>query len=308
MFTFIDLFAGIGGIRQGFEANGGQCVFSSEWDKYAQQSYEANYGEVPHGDITQISVADIPSHDVLAAGFPCQPFSNAGLRKGFEDTRGTLFFDIARIIEAHKPALVLLENVKGLKTHDKGNTFKVIAQTLEGLGYEVHAKVLSSNDFGVPQNRERIYIVAVNREKTNANAFNYPEATGIVTRLGNILEPTVDSKYTMSDRLWGSLQAHAERHKANGNGFSYNLFTEATEYTTAIVARYYKDGSNILIKQDGSPRRLTPREAARLQGFPESYKIVVSDTQAYKQFGNSVAVPVITAIANNMVSLLKENL
>jgi DNA (cytosine-5)-methyltransferase 1 len=304
-FRFIDLFAGIGGIRLAFEAQGGECVFSSEWDKFAQKTYEANYGELPHGDITQISENDIPAHDVLMGGFPCQPFSHAGLKKGFEDIRGTLFFDIARILEKHQPALVLLENVKGFKNHDKGNTFNVVKNTLEGLGYEVHAQVLNARDFGVPQNRERIYIVGILRSKTSSKAFEFPTPPKVATNLGAILENKVDAKYTISDKLWQGHQRRLAEHQAKGNGFGYSLFNSDSPYTSTISARYYKDGSEILIAQKGkNPRKLTPKEASRLQGFPETFKIPVSDVQAYKQFGNSVAVPVVKAIAAKMVALL----
>lgn len=304
-FTFIDLFAGIGGIRLGFEAAGGKCVFSSEWDKFAQQTYQSNFDEMPHGDITKVEVSEIPPHDLLTAGFPCQPFSHAGLKKGFEDTRGTLFFEIARILSERRPALVLLENVKGFMSHDKGNTFKVVKSTLEELGYEVHAKVLNAKGFDVPQNRERIYIVGILRSKTNNKTFEFPVAPNTETRLGSILENNVPDKYTISDRLWAGHQRRLKEHRERGNGFGYSLFTANSPYTSTISARYYKDGSEILVSQRGkNPRKLTPREAARLQGFPEKFKIVVSDVQAYKQFGNSVAVPVIKAIAERMAALL----
>jgi DNA (cytosine-5)-methyltransferase 1 len=305
-FKFIDLFAGIGGIRLAFDKSGGECVFSSEWDKFAQTTYETNFGHRPDGDITQIDVREIPKHDVLTAGFPCQPFSNAGLKKGFDDIRGTLFFDIVRILDHHKPALVLLENVKGFKSHDKGNTFRVVKQTLEGLGYEVHAEVLNAKEFGVPQNRERIYIVGILRSKTKKDEFLFPKPSKRQTQVGRILEPSVDAKYTISDKLWKGHQRRKAEHMAKGNGFGYSLFTSESPYTSTISARYYKDGSEILISQKGkNPRKLTPREASRLQGFPATFKIPVSDVQAYKQFGNSVAVPVVAAIAKNMTALLK---
>lgn len=300
-FTFIDLFAGVGGIRLGFESIGGECVFSSEWDKFAQATYSANHGEVPHGDITTISENDIPPHDLLLAGFPCQPFSHAGLKKGFDDTRGTLFFDIARILKSKRPSVVLLENVKGFANHDKGNTFRVVKRTLEDLGYVVHNKVLNAKDFGVPQNRERIYIVAIRNNLKGADTYEFPTAPMTRTRLGDILERNVDEKYTISDKLWAGHQRRLREHRAKGNGFGYSLFTEESSYTSTISARYYKDGSEILISQKGkNPRKVTPREAARLQGFPESFEIPVSDAQAYRQFGNSVAVPVVTAIAESL--------
>jgi DNA (cytosine-5)-methyltransferase 1 len=291
---FIDLFAGIGGIRLGFQDYFGPCVFSSEWDKYAQITYQFNFGDRPHGDITKIDEKDIPSFDILLGGFPCQPFSNAGLKKGFEDYRGTLFFDIARIIKHHKPKVVFLENVKGFKNHDKGTTFKVVKSTLEEMGYKVYAKVLNAKDFGVPQNRERIYIIGFLDDVD----FKFPEPLNKKNKLGDILDKNVDSKYTLSDALWAGHQRRKIEHKEKGNGFGYSIFNENSEYTSTISARYYKDGSEILIEQSGkNPRKLTPKEASRLQGFPENYKIPVSDTQAYKQFGNSVAVPVIRELA-----------
>lgn len=304
-FRFIDLFAGIGGIRIAFEKQGGECVFTSEWDKFSQITYETNFGHKPHGDITKIEAAEIPEHDVLLGGFPCQAFSVAGLKRGFADTRGTLFFDVARIVDLHRPSMILLENVKGLLGHDKGRTLRVVRETLEDLNYNVVYRVLNAKDFGVPQNRERIYIVAINREKLGDIGFIFPTPTNKSTRLGDILESKVPGKYTLSDRLWGGHQRRLQEHRARGNGFGYSLFNAASVYTSTISARYYKDGSEILVEQRGkNPRRLTPREAARLQGFPEKFKIPVSDGQAYKQFGNSVAVPVVTAIAKRMIAAL----
>lgn len=301
-FKVIDLFAGLGGIRLGFEEQGGESVFSSEWDSAAQKTYQANFGEIPYGDITQIRPAEIPAFDILLAGFPCQPFSQAGLRKGLADTRGTLFFDIAQIVAHHKPSVVFLENVKRFRTHDEGRTYQIVEKVLTDLGYEVHSKVLNAKDFGVPQNRQRIYIVAF-RGKTN---FEFPEPLGQKTRLGDILEKKVDTKYTLSDKLWKGHQRRRKMHAKKGNGFGYSLFNHDSEYTNTISARYYKDGSEILIEQKGkNPRRLTPREAARLQGYPENYIIPVSDGQAYKQFGNSVAVPVIKALAKRVVGEMK---
>lgn len=302
-FRMIDLFAGIGGIRLGFEAHGGESVFSSEWDLSAQKTYQANFDEIPYGDITKIEPEEIPNFDVLLAGFPCQPFSQAGLGKGFADTRGTLFFDVARIINYHRPKVVFLENVKRFRTHDSGNTFKVIKRTLEEMGYEVHAEVLNAKNFGVPQNRERIYIIGF-LGKTN---FEFPK--GIIEKkiLGDILEEGVDSKYTISDKLWAGHQRRKKEHLEKGNGFGYSLFDGESEYTSTISARYYKDGSEVLIKQDKkNPRKLTPREAARLQGFPEDFIIPVSDAQAYKQFGNSVAVPVIRELAKRIVGEMEK--
>ena len=303
-FTFIDLFAGIGGMRQAFEQHGGKCVFSSEWDKFAQQTYEANFGEKPHGDITAISSSEIPRHDVLIAGFPCQPFSHAGLKKGFLDTRGTLFFDVARIINDKKPSLVLLENVKGFTSHDKGRTFATVMAALDELGYETYSQVLNASDFGLPQNRERIFIVGVNRRKIRGAHFDFPEPPRTSVKVGDILERKVDAKYVLSNKLWAGHKRRLREHRKRGNGFGYSLFTRDSPRTSTISARYYKDGSEILIATTGNPRKITPREAARLQGFPESFVIPVSDTQAYKQFGNSVAVNVISALAKEMVKLL----
>ena len=302
-FNFIDLFAGIGGIRIGFEKAGGECVFTSEWDSQAQKTYHANFQEMPYGDITQISPEDIPPFDMLLAGFPCQPFSQAGLKKGFDDTRGTLFFNIAKIVEHHKPSVVFLENVRNLSGHDKGNTLKVIIGTLEEIGYKVFHKVLNAKDFGVPQNRARIYIIGF---KDNVD-FVFPEEPKTQTALGDILDEMVDSKYTISDKLWAGHQRRKKEHEEKGNGFGYSLFDENSKYTSTISARYYKDGSEILVKQKNkNPRKLTPREASRLQGFPKNFVIPVSDAQAYKQFGNSVAVPVIRALAKQIILTLEQ--
>lgn len=301
---FIDLFAGIGGIRIPFDELGWECVFTSEWDKFAKQTYETNFGEIPYGDITQISPEKIPPHDLLMAGFPCQPFSMAGLKMGFNDTRGTLFFNILQILEHHKPKVVLLENVKNFRNHDKGNTFKVIKSSLESVGYKVFDHILNAKDFGVPQNRERVYIVGFLDQEID---FEFPKPTDIKTRLGDILEEKVDNKYTLSDKLWEGHQRRKKMHQQKGNGFGYSSFDEDTVYTSTISARYYKDGSEILVKQKNhNPRKITPREAARLQGFPESFIIPVSDAQAYKQFGNSVAVPVIRAVARQIIDALNK--
>lgn len=301
-FKFIDLFAGVGGIRIPFEELGGKCVFSSEWDKFAQITYEANYGEVPHGDITKINEKDIPKHDLLVGGFPCQAFSQAGLKKGFKDTRGTMFFEIARILDYHKPKALLLENVKGLRGHDKGKTFKVIISILNELGYQtLESTVLNAKDFGLPQNRERIFIVGY-RKHVN---FQFPQAPMTNTRLGDILDKKVPEKYTISDRMWKSAKVRKEAYRKKGYGFGFSLFNEDSKYTSTISARYYKDGAEIWIDQGKkNPRKLTPNEARKLQGFPDNFKIPVSDGQAYKQFGNAVPVPVIRAIAERMVKYL----
>lgn len=304
-FEFIDLFAGIGGIRTPFDRLGGKCVFTSEWDKFSQITYQHNFNEIPAGDITKISTKEIPPHNILMGGFPCQPFSHAGLKKGFNDTRGTLFFDVARIVKDRQPEVVFLENVKGFKSHDKGRTYETIKKTLEDLGYKVFSQVFNAKDFGVPQNRERIYIVCFNKKKLGNIDFQFPIPTKKKTRVGDILETKVDPKYTISDKLWAGHQRRKAEHIKKGNGFGYSLFDAESPYTSTISARYYKDGSEILIKQKGkNPRKITPREAARLQGFPDSFKIPVSDVQAYKQFGNAVAVPVIDAIAKEIMKIL----
>jgi len=311
---FIDLFAGIGGMRLAFERAGGKCVYSSEWNKYSQQTYFANFGEQPEGDITQIKAEDIPDHDILVAGFPCQPFSIAGVSKknslgratGFEDkTQGTLFFDVCRILKKKRPKAFMLENVKNLCSHDKGRTFKVIRESLEELNYEVFCAVLDGQNF-VPQHRERIIIVGFDRTRYGKNIkfdFNITPADPKPV-MRDILDRKVDDKYTLSDKLWGYLQNYAAKHKEAGNGFGYGI-APMDGISRTISARYYKDGSEILIKQKGkNPRRLTPRECARLQGFPENFKIPVSDTQAYRQFGNSVVVP----LMENIAKLIVENI
>ncbi len=309
-YKMIDLFAGIGGTRLGFHLTGRtKAVFSSEIDKFAAKTYKANFGDIPYGDITQINENDIPDHDILVGGFPCQAFSQAGKKLGFEDTRGTLFFNIARILKAKRPKAFLLENVKNLLSHDKGRTYKVIEKTLIDLGYEVNLMVYKAKDFGVPQNRERIYIVGFDKNSVhNYKDFTPPTPPCTPTKVGDILENNVNDKYTISDTLWAGHQRRKKDNKAAGKGFGYTLFNENSPYTNTISARYYKDGSEILIEQKGkNPRKLTPREAARLQGFPDNYIIPVSDTQAYKEFGNSVAVPVINAIAKEIISVLDNN-
>ncbi|ARD90403.1 DNA (cytosine-5-)-methyltransferase [Lactococcus lactis subsp. cremoris] len=309
-YKMIDLFAGIGGTRLGFhQTEKVKSVFSSEIDKFAIKTYKANFGDEPHGDITKIDEKDIPDHDILVGGFPCQAFSQAGKKLGFDDTRGTLFFEIARIIKEKRPKAFLLENVKNLKTHDKGRTFKTILNTLEELDYEVHTALFKARDFGLPQNRERIYIVGFDRKSiSNYSDFQMPTPLQEKTRVGNILESVVDDKYTISDKLWDGHQRRKTENKKNGKGFGYTLFNQDSEYTNTLSARYYKDGSEILIEQKNkNPRKITPREAARLQGFPENFIIPVSDTQAYKEFGNSVAVPTIHAIAEKMLEVLEKS-
>jgi len=323
-FTFIDLFAGIGGIRVGFEKSGGHCVFTSEWDKYAVKTYCENFAtnHPVEGDITKVAVEDIPDHDVLLAGFPCQPFSIAGVSKknslgrlhGFEDkTQGTLFFDVARIIKEKQPKAFLLENVKNLMSHDKGRTFQIIKETLQDeLGYKIYPKIVDAKGF-VPQHRERIYIVGF-RDETDFSwdAFLLKDKTS--KTMGDILHSQdgsekpekdytlgvnakVNKKYILSDKLWSFLYGYAAKHKAKGNGFGYGMVTKKSISRT-LSARYYKDGSEILINRGkGNPRRMTPRECARIMGYPDNFKIPVSDTQSYKQFGNSVVMPVIKEIA-----------
>ena len=307
-FKFIDLFAGIGGIRLAFQKQGGYCSFTSEWDKFSAKTYRANFGEEPNGDITQVDEKSVPDHNILLAGFPCQAFSQAGLRHGFEDTRGTLFFDVARIIAEKRPNAILLENVKNLKGHDKGRTFAKIKETLEELEYTFDAKVLRAADFGVPQNRERIFIVCFDKRIGGELVpFEFPVPPRTPTRLGNILLDEVDEKYTISDKLYEGHLRRKEMHKLKGNGFGFSLFNSESVYTNTLSARYYKDGSEILIDQgkEKNPRKLTPIECKRLQGFPEEFVIPVSDTQAYKQFGNSVSVPVVEAIAAQMVNSME---
>lgn len=338
-FTFIDLFAGIGGLRKAMEEAGGRCVFTSEWDRFAQATYHANFPDNRPiaGDICGVNEADIPEHDVLVAGFPCQPFSIAGVSKknalgrahGFlDETQGTLFFDVLRILLHHRPAAFLLENVKNLKSHDKGKTFEVIRRKLtEELGYTLHTQIIDAANF-VPQHRERIVMVGF-REPT---AFSFddlilPGRNGRGMR--DVLHPedgseapeghytvgpdaAVSDKYTLTDKLWNYLQAYAAKHKAAGNGFGFGL-VDGDSISRTLSARYYKDGSEILVSRGKgkNPRRLTPRECARLMGYDDSFRIPVSDTQAYKQFGNSVAVPVFAEVSRIMrphiLSLLRQS-
>jgi DNA (cytosine-5-)-methyltransferase len=316
-FTFIDLFAGMGGFRLAMQAQGGKCVFSSEWNKYAQKTYLANFGEMPFGDITKTATKSyIPERfDVLCAGFPCQPFSIAGVSKkkslgretGFKDkTQGTLFFDVADIISRHRPKAFFLENVKNLMSHDKGNTFKVIKGTLEELRYSLHCLVMDGQGY-VPQHRERIMIVGFDRDVFHGEEqFVFPEQKQKTKSIKDILDPDIDEKYTLSDKLWNYLQNYAEKHRAKGNGFGFGL-VDLDGISRTLSARYYKDGSEILIPQNGgkNPRRLSPRECARLMGYPDEYRLnQVSDVQAYRQCGNSVVVPLITAISEQLIKTM----
>ncbi len=314
-FTFIDLFCGIGGLRLAFQNNRGKCIFSSDINVFARKTYEKNFGEMPHGDITRIPSEEIPHHDILLGGFPCQPFSIAGVSKkislgrkhGFECAdQGNLFFEVARIIRDKKPKMFLLENVKNLKTHDNGKTFNKIREIIEELDYDLFFKIIDGK-YHVPQHRERIYMVGFNRNmifKKPPAEFMFPEYNIISMKLADILEKKVDEKYTLSDTLWNYLLKYAEKHKNNGNGFGFGI-ADPDGITRTLSARYYKDGSEILISQIGkNPRRLTPRECARLMGFPDSFQIQVSDTQAYRQFGNSVIVPVVTDIAREMAKFI----
>jgi DNA (cytosine-5)-methyltransferase 1 len=337
-FKFIDLFAGIGGMRLGFEPFGGKCVFTSEWDQNSQKTYSANFPDDDHaisGDITKIDEKDIPAHDVLLAGFPCQPFSIAGVSKknsmgrkhGFRDeTQGTLFFDVACIIAHHKPAAFLLENVKNLASYDKGKTFQVIMKTLkEELGYHVSWRIIDAQNF-VPQHRERIFIIGFRKDVGfDLGKMEFPKKK---VNLGMILHPEdgsepmdspftvgekaeVNEKYTLSPKLWQYLQNYAKKHKEKGNGFGFGLFGPEGIART-LSARYYKDGSEILIRQEGKdPRRLTPRECARLMGFDNKkrvFNIPVSDTQAYRQFGNAVVVPVVETVAKYVTPYILQSL
>lgn len=326
-FTFIDLFAGIGGFRIAMQSLGGKCVFSSEWDEAAKETYFQNFGEIPFGDITRQKIKNlIPDYfDVLCAGFPCQPFSNAGLKRGIEDTRGTLFYHIAEILRDHQPKAVILENVRGLISNNKGNTIQTVLRTITDMGYHCNVSreliengpisklknecakmVLSAKDYGVPQNRPRIYIVLW-RNDVDIDSFVYPEPENIKISVGSVLEKDVGEEFTISDRLWAGHKRRKIENEQKGNGFGYCLFNEKSEYTSTISRRYYKDGSEILIEQTGrNPRKITPREAANLQGFPQEFKIPASNTKAYQQFGNSVAVPVVTKVSARIVEQILE--
>lgn len=316
-FDFIDLFAGIGGMHLAFADAGGRCVYANEWDKSCQTQYAANFGIEPDDDITKVAAKDIPDHDILVAGFPCQPFSIAGVSKkrslgretGFKDeAQGTLFFDVARILEEKRPRAFMLENVKNLKSHDKGNTWRVIEGTLKDLGYEVFAQIIDGDGL-VPQHRERIFIVGFDKRRYGGGVdFSFDiTKPNEKPKLRDILEHQVSDKYILSDKLWAYLQAYAAKHKAKGNGFGYGM-PDLDGSSRTLSARYYKDGSEILIRrgEGENPRKLTPRECARLQGYPDAYRIVVSDTRAYKQFGNSVVVPLVTQIARLIADKLDE--
>lgn len=318
-FTFIDLFAGIGGFRIAMQTQGGKCVFSSEWNVYAQKTYFANFGEMPFGDITKESTKGyIPKKfDILCAGFPCQPFSIAGVSKknslgretGFKDkTQGTLFFDVADIISRHRPKAFYLENVKNLTAHDKGKTFKVIKETLEELNYSIYYQVMDGQTY-VPQHRERIMIVGFDKDVFKGKEhFSFPEQHSATRSVKEILDSNIDEKYTLSDKLWTYLQNYAEKHKAKGNGFGYGL-VDLNGITRTLSARYYKDGSEILIPQgkNKNPRKLSPRECARLMGYPDSYRLdQVSDVQAYRQCGNSVIVPLITDVSKQIIQTITD--
>ena len=318
-FTFIDLFAGIGGFRIAMQTQGGKCVFSSEWNVYAQKTYFANFGEMPFGDITKESTKGyIPKKfDILCAGFPCQPFSIAGVSKknslgretGFKDkTQGTLFFDVADIVSRHRPKAFYLENVKNLTAHDKGKTFKVIKETLEELNYSIYYQVMDGQTY-VPQHRERIMIVGFDKDVFKGKEhFSFPEQHSATRSVKEILDSNIDEKYTLSDKLWTYLQNYAEKHKAKGNGFGYGL-VDLNGITRTLSARYYKDGSEILIPQgkNKNPRKLSPRECARLMGYPDSYRLdQVSDVQAYRQCGNSVIVPLITDVSKQIIQTITD--
>ena len=312
---FIDLCAGIGGFRYALDKKA-ECLLTCEIDKFATQTYKANFKENNWSeDIKKINPNELSQFDILCAGFPCQAFSLAGKQAGFLDTRGTIFFDIVRIAKEKKPPILFLENVKNLRSHDKGNTFKIIQKNLTDLGYW-HKDYLINAQYFVPQKRQRIYIVALRKDVFSEEEFNdvcldienkyEQKQSQPLPKFQDILEATVSEKYTLSDKLWSFLQAHASKHTAKGNGFGFGLMKPEDITSRTLTARYYKDGSEVLIAQKNkNPRKLTPREAARLMGYPEDYKIVVSDTQAYKQFGNSVVLPVIEIIAESLIKCLK---
>ena len=314
---YIDLFAGIGGFRVALDRLGLGCVFSNDYDKHACITYSANFGEILHKDINEVKSEDIPSFDILCGGFPCQPFSIAGVSKknsmgvkhGFEDKKqGNLFFEIIRIVKHHKPKILFLENVKNLKSHDKGATWMVIKSEIENAGYYVFEKIVDGKYY-VPQHRERIYIVCFNKEQYPKIKFEFPNyPPKRIYELKEVIFDEVEEKYTLTDHLWNYLQNYKKKNQEKGNGFGFGLIDRHnSDHTRTMSARYHKDGSEILIKQKNkNPRRLTPKEAAKLQGFPENFKIPVSDTQAYRQFGNSVVVPAIWATAEKILQTVKE--
>ncbi len=313
---YIDLFAGIGGFRTAFDNLGLECVYSNDYDKHAAVTYKANFDEIDNTDIHLVEATTIPKFDLLCAGFPCQPFSIAGVSKknslgrkhGFEDKKqGNLFFEIIRIVNHHKPKVLFLENVKNLKSHDKGNTWKVIKYSLEQAGYTVFMQVIDGKNY-VPQHRERVFIICFNKTYFPDISFSFPNPPQKrLYELKDAIQNEVETKYTLSDKLWQYLQGYKEKNRIKGNGFGFGLIDPKNDkYTRTLSARYHKDGSEILIKQNGkNPRRLTPRECAVLQGFPKNYKIVVSDTQAYRQFGNSVVVPAIQATGAQILKTIE---
>ena len=314
-FTFVDLFAGIGGFRIALQQLGGKCLFSSEWEPHAKETYLQNFGEIPFGDIKKFTAQtatgnameySIPKHDILAAGFPCQAFSQAGKQLGFNEARGTLFFEILKIVKAQRPRVLLLENVKRLKTHDQGRTFMVIINSLRELGYKVYAKVLRAHDYGLLQNRERIFIVAF--DKPIQFKFPSPPSQAKTLCVADILEMDVPSSYTITDRIFAGHKRRLNQHRAKGNGFGFSIFKPEATSTNTISARYWKDGSEVLIDQgQRSPRMITPRECARLQGFPDSFIPNKARRHAYQQFGNSVPVPVANKVAEAILKSIKDN-
>lgn len=322
-FTFIDLFAGIGGFRIAFQKAGGKCIFSSEWDKYAKQTYNANFGEIPYGDIRRINKNEIPDHDILCAGFPCQPFSLAGVSKknsmgrkhGFEDdTQGTLFYEIKEILRIKRPKAFMLENVKNLMSHDKGKTFEIIRHSLvDQLGYTVNWKIVDGAKW-VPQHRERLFIVGydpkqIQVEKEEISIPDKPSEDYVYPALSRIINPKIKG-FTLGPGTWATLERHKAHHSRIGNGFGYGIHQmplRKDEVTRTISARYHKDGAEILIAQQGDrPRRLTIQEAMQLQGYdPDRFHFPVSNTQAYKQIGNSVVVPAVSECALEIAKMIK---
>lgn len=314
-FRFIDLFAGIGGLRIPFDEISGRCVFTSEVDKHARETYQKNFKDVEHHMNTDIRELEdcghgsVPDHDLLLAGFPCQPFSNAGKRLGVEDTRGTLFFDVAAIIKTKLPRVVLLENVRGLLSSDQGRTIQTIEQVISDLGYVVYKSLLNARDFGLPQNRVRLFIVAIRVDVKGAYEYVFPRPTHKREdlKLGDILDDKADSRLVISDRLWAGHQARRSKNRDAGKGFGYQIFSIDSPYSATLSARYYKDGSEILIERPGAnPRKLSINEARKLQGFPEWFRPSESNVQAYKQFGNAVPVSVVTALAGSLAKYLVE--